>query len=124
METYPYICIIKLNIMTSVEYSEEIRRIRTSIIDTIAAKIKEAGANEIELDKPISFETYDENQEETFTDYVERINREDFSATINYSGRESLDGNDLESLETKVLLAILTSIEFEQFEIWEEISQD
>lgn len=110
--------------MTSVEYAEEIRRIRTSIIDTIAAKIKEAGANEIELDKPISFETYDENQEETFTDYVERINREDFSATINYSGHESLDGNDLESLETKVLLAILTSIEFEQFEIWEEISQD
>ena len=110
--------------MTSVEYAEQIEGIKTSIIDTIAAKIKEAGANEIELNTRISFDTYDEKQEEMFTDYVERINREDLSATINYCGRESLEGNDLESLETKVLLEILANIECELFEIWEEISQE
>ena len=105
---------------TVINFREQIAAIKVKIIDTIIDKVKECGANEIELTRSIVVETYDD----IVSDTIERINAEKKVAVINYPNDETTKEVALDTFDTDTLLAILHEINENRYDFWEEISEE
>jgi len=100
-------------------FREQIIAIKVKIIDTIVDKVKESGANEIELTRSIVVKTYDD----ILSDTIERINAEKKVAVINYPNDETTKEVALDTFDTDTLLAILNEINENRYDFWDEISE-
>jgi hypothetical protein len=104
--------------------SDEIRDLlsdmKMDVIDCICDTITEAKAVDVKLSEPISYQYIDEQANQS----IDRVNAEQRSVEIDCAGFGEDYSVKLVELDLEMLLNILEAIEDEDYEIWEELSED
>jgi len=107
-------------IVSSNEVRDLLSEIRMNLVDTVCELIKQKGAIEVKLDEPLCYQFIDDQANQS----IDRVNAEQKYVEIDCGGFGDDYSIKLSELDTDRLLGILEVIENDDFEIWEEISEE
>jgi hypothetical protein len=107
-------------IVSSNEVRDLLSEIRMNLVDTVCELIKEKGANEVKFNEPLCYQFIDDQANQS----IDRVNAEQRNVEIDCGGFGEDYSIKLSELDTDRLLGILEVIENDDFEIWEEISEE
>jgi hypothetical protein len=108
------------NQVTSNQVRDLLSGIRMGLVDTICELIKEKGAIEVKFNEPLCYQFIDDQANQS----IDRVNAEQRNIEIDCGGFGEDYSIKLSELDTDRLLSILEVIENDDFEIWEEISEE
>jgi hypothetical protein len=107
-------------IVSSNEVRDLLSEIRMNLVDTVCELIKEKGAIEVKFNEPLCYQFIDDQANQS----IDRVNAEQRNVEIDCGGFGEDYSIKLSELDTDRLLGILEVIENDDFEIWEEISEE
>ena len=107
-------------IVSSNEVRDLLSEIRMNLVDTVCELIKQKGAIEVKFDEPLCYQFIDDQANQS----IDRVNAEQRNVEIDCGGFGEDYSIKLSELDTDRLLGILEVIENDDFEIWEEISEE
>jgi hypothetical protein len=107
-------------IVSSNEVRDLLSEIRMNLVDTVCELIKEKGAIEVKFNEPLCYQFIDDLANQS----IDRVNAEQRNVEIDCGGFGEDYSIKLSELDTDRLLGILEVIENDNFEIWEENSEE
>jgi hypothetical protein len=107
-------------IVSSNEVRDLLSEIRMNLVDTVCELIKQKGAIEVKFNEPLCYQFIDDQANQS----IDRVNAEQRNVEIDCGGFGEDYSIKLSELDTDRLLGILEVIENDNFEIWEEISEE
>jgi hypothetical protein len=107
-------------IVSSNEVRDLLSEIRMNLVDTVCELIKQKGAIEVKFDEPLCYQFIDDQANQS----IDRVNAEQRNVEIDCGGFGEDYSIKLSELDTDRLLGILEVIENDDFEIWEENSEE
>lgn len=107
-------------LVSSIDVRNLLSGIRLDLVDTVCELIKQKGANEIKINEPLCYQFIDDQANQS----IDRVNAEQRSVEIDAAGFGEDYTLKLNELSTDMLLDILDVIEEDNFEIWEEKSEE
>jgi hypothetical protein len=107
-------------IVSSNEVRDLLSEIRMNLVETVCELIKEKGAIEVKFNEPLCYQFIDDQANQS----IDRVNAEQRNVEIDCGGFGEDYSIKLSELDTDRLLGILEVIENDDFEIWEEISEE